>query len=243
MSSKRNSFTFLQAAKAVLEELKQPMHFKKITEIALQKGYLVSSGKTPEWTMGARLSVDVKEKGLKSEFVRVGNGKYGLTRWRKASFSGTIPAREENPDIERYWLVALDPENYLYDLKNDSLDTIGVKYRMRKTIAKTKPGDKIVVYIKRKALFSAILSVIDETYIDESDRWPVQGTDLSARIGVETFVLLDYEKCIDARPLYPALEVFKQYPAKHRTLALRNGITELSKEDFEIIHARMKEAL
>lgn len=235
MLKKPGKLTFLQAAKAVLEETKQPMHFKKITEVAIQKKYLVSSGKTPEWTMGARLSVDVKEKGLNSEFMRTGNGKYGLSRWRKAKFSGDLPDKSPDPDIERYWLVAVDPENFSHDVNNNTIDTVGVKYRMRKTLARAKPGDKIVVYVKKKATFSAIVEVVDETYIDESCRWPAGGEELSARIQVEPLLVHGDEKAVDARQLYPVLSVFNQYPAKHRTLALRNGITEITEEDYRIV--------
>lgn len=49
-------FTFTDCAQKVLEEFggKKPMHYKEITEKALAKGWLVTSGKTPEASMYAR---------------------------------------------------------------------------------------------------------------------------------------------------------------------------------------------
>jgi hypothetical protein len=226
--------TFLEAALAVLEEMKQPMHFKKITELAIQKKLLHSKGKTPEWTMGARISTDVKEKGIKSEFVRTDNGKYGLRRWRRSGMP-TITMPESNHKGPRYWLWAADAANFNHDQKNDCIDLVGVKYRMRKTLSRLAPNDKIVVYLKKDATVAAILDVVAESYIDESDRWPEESKELNARIAVTPFSVLPKDQRFDARQLYTQMAVFTQYPAKHRTLALRNGITEISEQDYNIV--------
>ncbi len=54
-----------------------PLHYTDITEIALESGYLQSSGRTPQNTMRARLSVDVRDNP-ESEFVQTAPGVYGL---------------------------------------------------------------------------------------------------------------------------------------------------------------------
>lgn len=231
--------TFLEAARAVLEDMKQPMHFKKITEVAIQKRYLKTRGKTPEWTMGARLSVDVKENGFSSDFIRTDNGKYGLRRWKRSTKSSTIPVSREDPERTRYWLVAVDPRNFSSDEKAGTFDTIGVKYRMRNTLARLSPDDVVVIYLKKVAKFAAVMVVKGESYIDDSKRWPVSGKELSARIDVEPKLILKKDSRLDARQLYSSLAVFTQYPEKHRTLALRNGITEISESDFDIVSKMM----
>jgi hypothetical protein len=229
--------TFLQAAKAVLEETKQPMHFKKITEVALQKGYLRTTGKTPEWTMGARLSVDVKRRGAESDFLRVGNGRYGLRVWKRRG-RALKPADVEG-DSPSYWLVSVQRENFEADLASGRFDTVGVKPRMLKTLESLNKGDIILLFIKRVAQFGAILEVNGAAYVDDSPRWPVLSKELSARISCRPLLVLRSER-VDARPLYDKLEVFTQYPAKHRTLALRNGITEISRRDFAIIERALR---
>lgn len=231
--------TFLSAAKAILEEMKVPMHFKKITELAIQKRYISSNGKTPEWTMGARLSVDVKENGPKSEFMRIDSGRYGLRRWKRGKIA--LPDTSTLETGPRYWLVSVEPENFEADEKSNRLDTIGLKHRMRRTLAKLRPGDQVAIYLKRVAAFSAILEITGKAYEDASQRWPLNGSELSARIRCKPKLVLPKVKNLDARPLYGRLQVFTQYPAKHRTLALRNGITEISKEDFEIIENSMRQ--
>ncbi len=53
------------------------MHYTDITEIALESGYLESVGRTPQNTMRARLSVDVRDNP-ETPFVQTAPGVYGL---------------------------------------------------------------------------------------------------------------------------------------------------------------------
>ena len=68
---------FKRAAREVLEEVGHPLHYSDITEIALQSGYLRSGGRTPQNTMRARLSVDVRDNPA-TLFVRTAPGIYAL---------------------------------------------------------------------------------------------------------------------------------------------------------------------
>jgi len=70
---------FKAAAQKVLEEVGHPLHYSDITEIALQSGYLQSAGLTPQNTMRARLSVDVRDNPA-TLFVQTAPGVYGLKR-------------------------------------------------------------------------------------------------------------------------------------------------------------------
>ena len=68
---------FKAAAREVLEEVGHPLHYSDITEIGLQSGYLQSAGRTPQNTMRARLSVDVRDNP-DTPFAQVAPGVYGL---------------------------------------------------------------------------------------------------------------------------------------------------------------------
>lgn len=79
-------FSFIDCAQKVLEEFggKKPMHYKEITEKALQKGWLVSGGKTPEATMYAQVITEIKrqqKRGERPRFVQHGRGYVGLSQW------------------------------------------------------------------------------------------------------------------------------------------------------------------
>ena len=68
---------FKAAAREVLREIGHPLHYEDITEIALESGYLHSVGKTPQNTMRARLSVDVRDNPA-TPFLQTAPGVYGL---------------------------------------------------------------------------------------------------------------------------------------------------------------------
>ncbi len=74
---------FKAAARVVLGEVGHPLHYTDITEIALESGYLESSGRTPQNTMRARLSVDVRDNPDRP-FVQTAPGVYGLKDELKA---------------------------------------------------------------------------------------------------------------------------------------------------------------
>jgi hypothetical protein len=68
---------FKAAAREILKEIGHPLHYSDITEIALESGYLRSTGRTPQNTMRARLSVDVRDNP-ESPFFQSAPGVYGL---------------------------------------------------------------------------------------------------------------------------------------------------------------------
>ncbi len=79
-------FSFTDCAQKVLEEFggKKPMHYKEITEKALQKGWLVTGGKTPDATMYAQVITEIKrqqKRGERPRFVQHGRGYVGLSQW------------------------------------------------------------------------------------------------------------------------------------------------------------------
>jgi hypothetical protein len=71
---------FKSAARAVLSEVGHPLHYSDITEVALGDGYIESAGRTPQNTMRARLSVDVRDNP-ESPFRQTAPGVYGLKEW------------------------------------------------------------------------------------------------------------------------------------------------------------------
>ena len=54
------SMTFTEAAAEVLRIAGKALHYKEITELAIEKNLLSHVGKSPEVTMGARLAADRK---------------------------------------------------------------------------------------------------------------------------------------------------------------------------------------
>lgn len=70
--------TFFEAAVQVLREAGRPLHFKKITDQAIQRDLLSHVGKTPEDTMASRLSQEAAKGAGESVIEEVRPGVFGL---------------------------------------------------------------------------------------------------------------------------------------------------------------------
>lgn len=107
----------------------QPMHYKRITDIAIEEGLFVSSGLTPEASFAAQLSVDIRrrqEAGDDERFVSYGSGLYGLATAR-ASTQLEDSVRKHNEDVKLQLLrelTELDPRAF-EDLVARLLATLG----------------------------------------------------------------------------------------------------------------------
>lgn len=72
---------FVDIAYRVLCETKEPLTPREIVQIAQEKDWLITEGKTPKESMRARLSRDILDKKDKSLFIRTGSGRFGLRIW------------------------------------------------------------------------------------------------------------------------------------------------------------------
>lgn len=105
--------TFTEAAAEVLRMAGKPLHYKEITELAIEKNLLSHVGKSPEVTMGARLAALLKKEDKTNPIVRVKPGVFALREWegkkgRRGKASEEAPAEEE--DAEGVEVNALEVE-------------------------------------------------------------------------------------------------------------------------------------
>src|SRR5262245_8202786 len=96
--------TFTEAAAEVLRIAGKPLHYKEITELAIEKNLLSHVGKSPEVTMGARLAALLKKEDKENPIVRVKPGVFALREWdgkKKKRGGAEEPAEpEEASDVE-----------------------------------------------------------------------------------------------------------------------------------------------
>ena len=84
----RQTLSFTDAAEYVLEHFgnRMPMHYRDITEKALELGLLRTSGQTPKATLSSQIGTEIarqEQRGEVPRFVRHGKGKVSLSRWHK----------------------------------------------------------------------------------------------------------------------------------------------------------------
>lgn len=72
--------SFGEAAWKVLREAGKPLHYRELTDRAIDAGLVDTHGRTPARTMNAQLSTAIGSGD--SRFVRVDRGIYGLSQWQ-----------------------------------------------------------------------------------------------------------------------------------------------------------------
>ncbi|MGI8790635.1 MAG: restriction endonuclease [Actinomycetota bacterium] len=117
------------AAETVLKDYTdgRPLHFREITKTALEKGLISPKGLTPEASMAAALSTDVKkggEKGAGPRFRAYGRGLYGLNT---ATDSAQRAVQQQNESVRkrlREALSSMEPKAF-ENLIGQLLESIG----------------------------------------------------------------------------------------------------------------------
>lgn len=96
--------SFADAAERVLDEVasKRPMHYRTITQKAIELGLVRTEGRTPEAALyvGMRNDIDrASKRGETPRFVKVGRGWFALSRWNRPGLSYDI--EEHNAAVRR----------------------------------------------------------------------------------------------------------------------------------------------
>ena len=91
--------TFTEAAAQVLRLVGKPLHYKEITDVAIEKNLLSHVGKSPEVTMGARLAALVKKGDKDNPLVRIKPGVFALREWDQEMIQRGLADR--TPALER----------------------------------------------------------------------------------------------------------------------------------------------
>jgi HB1, ASXL, restriction endonuclease HTH domain/Restriction endonuclease len=86
--------TFTDAAAEVLRLVGKPLHYKEITDIAIEKNLLSHVGKSPEVTMGARLAATLKKDSSENPLVRVKPGVFALREWDEKTIKAGLDSKK-----------------------------------------------------------------------------------------------------------------------------------------------------
>ncbi len=92
--------TFTEAAVEVLRLVGKPLHYKKITELAIERNLLSHVGKTPEVTMSSRLATMVKRDRGEVPIIKVKPGVFGLREFSEEQLADLSGDVDELPEVE-----------------------------------------------------------------------------------------------------------------------------------------------
>jgi restriction system protein len=96
--------SFTDAAEVVLDKYtgKSPMHYRAITDKALELGLIATAGKTPEATLYAQIITEIQrrtKRGERPRFIRYGKGYVGLSKWKGIGLAFQID--QHNQQVRR----------------------------------------------------------------------------------------------------------------------------------------------
>lgn len=109
--------TFTEAAAHVLRLIGKPLHYKEITDVAIEQNLLSHVGKSPEVTMGARLAALVKKGDKDNPLIRVKPGVFALREWSSETIARGLADR--TPALERLAAAMLEAGEALVDAADD----------------------------------------------------------------------------------------------------------------------------
>jgi hypothetical protein len=89
--------TFTEAAVEILKLVGRPLHYKKITELAIERNLLSHVGKSPELTMSSRLATMVKKDRGEEPIVKVKPGVFALRDFTSEMMA--LAESDENIDL------------------------------------------------------------------------------------------------------------------------------------------------
>jgi restriction system protein len=106
----RQTVSFTKAAEQVLDRFadRKPMHYRAITQHALELGLISTAGQTPEATMYAQILTEIGRQSKRGEtprFVRLGRGAVGLSKWQGRGLAAQI--EQHNAEVKRKLLAHL----------------------------------------------------------------------------------------------------------------------------------------
>jgi restriction system protein len=114
----RQTMSFTEAAEQVLDRFadRKPMHYRAITQHALEVGLISTAGQTPEATMYAQILTAIgrqTKRGETPRFIRLGRGHVALTKWQGRGLAAQI--EQHNAEVKRKLLArlkTLPPEQF-----------------------------------------------------------------------------------------------------------------------------------
>ena len=92
---------FRTSAIEILKQENKTLHSKEITRLALEKGILETEGATPEASMNTQIILDIRNKGEKSDFIKVAPSTYALNPKREEGKVETEIEEKEEAEEEK----------------------------------------------------------------------------------------------------------------------------------------------
>lgn len=157
--------TFKGVAYEILIEAGKPLHSDKITEIALQNGWLKTAGKTPKATMNAQLVVDVNKKGSQSLFKKTGPSTFALNEIMKDVKQSELTEEHEEREYKISETISTPQKGNIVEARVAELITLyGTKLSCYRPLS---DDDGIDLIVKEKGSLKSIYIQVKSNFSDD----------------------------------------------------------------------------
>lgn len=138
--------------------------------------------------------------------------------------------------VRSYWLVPERVENFETDVRFD-FKVKGFPERLRNSVSKIRPGDRLVIYIaSHKSVIAGILTAKSECYKKKDLIWD---DFFNLRIDTETYIILNEGQFVRFRDLVNDLEFIKNKRAWK--VYLMRSLVKIPQKDYLFIEREVKQ--
>ncbi len=143
--------------------------------------------------------------------------------------------------MTKYWLISTSQRNFEIDRKTN-FRIQGFHHRVRRTVEKIEPGDKLVTFITRLQKIGAICEATSNYYFDDKTKifseddeiWPY-------RFETRPLLILEDNELLDIKKLINSLTfITPQQKSVNWGLAFHQSLRAIPAEDFELIESEMR---
>jgi predicted RNA-binding protein len=143
--------------------------------------------------------------------------------------------------MNKYWLISTSQQNFDIDRKND-FRVQGFHHRIRRTVEKIQPGDKLVTYITRLQKIGAICEATSKCYFDDKTKiWSEDNEIWPHRFETRPLLVLEDDELLDVKKIINSLTfITPEQKSVNWGLAFHQSLRTIPAEDFELIESEMR---
>lgn len=143
--------------------------------------------------------------------------------------------------MANYWLISTTQQNFEIDRKT-GFRIQGFHHRVRRTVEKIKPGDKLVTYITRLQRIGAICEATSKYYFDDKTKiWSEDNEIWPYRFETSPLLVLGDDELLDVKKITNSLTfITPEQKSVNWGLAFHQSLRAIPAEDFELIESEMR---
>ncbi len=140
-----------------------------------------------------------------------------------------------------YWMVVTSADNFRHDREHLKFAMQGLPLRLKRSVQKMQPGDRVVYYIMVLQKFGATATITGDYVEDSTKLWTDDDEFWPARRPSKADLILEDDELIDAKKLVPNLTFIDK--KKFWGVYFQGGLRTIPEDDFRLIESEMRKII